>query len=156
MFAGVAPFSIMIAKYAKPKRVFAVDKNKDAVHYAQKNVTVNKVLDKVEVIHADALELKEILSRYNMKADRVIMNLPFSSYDFFETALNIISDQATIHYYDIQHNNKINKRIHQLMELARRKYIDISKYKIKKIKSYSPHEFYIGVDITAKRFADVA
>ena len=29
MFAGVAPFSIMIAKYANPKIIYSVDKNKD-------------------------------------------------------------------------------------------------------------------------------
>ena len=31
MFAGVAPFSIMIARYAKPKIVYAIDKNKEAI-----------------------------------------------------------------------------------------------------------------------------
>ena len=32
MFAGVAPFSIMIAKYANPKIIYAIDKNKDAIN----------------------------------------------------------------------------------------------------------------------------
>ena len=161
MFTGVAPFSVMIAKYAEPKIVFAVDKNKDAIYYAQKNVTVNRVLDKVEVIHADALKLREILSRYKVKADRVIMNLPFSSYNFFKTALDIISNQAIIHYYDIQHEKEIDKRIKQLTELAKKNNIEIKSNKVRKIKSYSPYEFYIGIDITTKKtkikkFADVA
>lgn len=152
MFTGVAPFPIIIAKYANPKIIFAVDKNKTAIDYAQKNVTVNKVLDKIELIHADAIKLDRILSNnYKIKADRVIMNLPFSSYDFFETALKIIKKQAIIHYYDIQHEDKIDNRISQLTELTQNFDFDIIDYKIKKIKSYSPHEFYIGVDITAKK-----
>ncbi len=36
MFAGVAPFSIMIARYAKPKIVYAIDKNKEAVLLCKK------------------------------------------------------------------------------------------------------------------------
>jgi len=151
MFTGVAPFSIMIAKYAKPEIVFAVDKNKDAIQYAQKNITVNRVLDKIELIQDDAKKLVNILSKYSMSADRVIMNLPFSSYNFFETALKIIKNQATIHYYDIQHEDKIKERITQLSSLAHNNNFKFVNYNIKKIKSYSPHEFYIGIDITAKK-----
>ena len=36
MFAGVAPFSIMIARYAKPKIVYAIDKNKEAIILAER------------------------------------------------------------------------------------------------------------------------
>ena len=79
------------------------------------------------------------------------MNLPFSSYNFFETALKIIKNQATIHYYDIQHEDKIKERITQLSSLAHNNNFKFVNYNIKKIKSYSPHEFYIGIDITAKK-----
>ena len=151
MFTGVAPFPIMIAKYANPKIIFAIDKNKDAIYYAQKNITINRVLDKIELIQDDAKKLVEILSKYSIKADRVIMNLPFSSYNFFETALKIIKNQATIHYYDIQHEDKIKERITQLSSLAHNNNFKFVNYNIKKIKSYSPHEFYIGIDITAKK-----
>ena len=151
MFTGVAPFSVMIAKYGKPKIVFAIDKNKDAIHYAQKNITVNRVLDKIELIHADAIQLDKILSKYHVKANRIIMNLPFSAYNFFETALKIIKNQAIIHYYEIQHEEKIKNRISQLSELANKFNFDITSYKIKKIKSYSPYEFYIGIDITGRK-----
>ena len=54
MFTGVAPFSIMIAKYADPKHIYAVDKNKNAIRYAQNNINKNNVLDKIELIHDDA------------------------------------------------------------------------------------------------------
>jgi len=152
MFTGVAPFPIMIAKYANPKIIFAIDKNKDAIYYAQKNITINRVLDKIELINDDAINVETILSKYqHYKIDRIIMNLPFLSYNFFDKALNVISDQAVIHYYDIQHEVKIKERTNQLIELAEKIKVDITDYKIKKIKSYSPHEFYIGIDITAKK-----
>ena len=101
MFAGVAPFSIIIAKYANPKIIYAIDKNKDAVEYAKINVKNNNVLDKIEVIHGDAEKILTILDQKNVKADRIIMNLPFSAVIFFEYALKVVADTCKIHYYDI-------------------------------------------------------
>jgi len=151
MFTGVAPFPIMIAKNANPEIVFGIDKNKDAIDLAKKNITINRVLDKVEIINDDAKNATTILEKYKAKADRIIMNLPFSSFNFFETALEIIGNNATIHYYDIQHEDKIKDRIDELIKTSNKKDVEITNYKINKIKSYSPHEFYIGIDITAKR-----
>ena len=151
MFTGVAPFSIMIAKYAYPKIIYAVDKNKDAIKYAKKNIIVNRVLDKVELINTDAINLPDIFKSYKVKADRIIMNLPFSAANFFETALKMISKKAVIHYYEIQHENKFKETIEQLIQIAQGLDIEIYRYKINKIKSYSPHEFYIGIDISAKK-----
>ena len=157
MFAGVAPFSIMIAKYANPKIVYAFDKNKDAVKYAKDNVKMNNVLDKVEVIHTDAKNSYDILNKKRERADRIIMNLPFSSYSFFKYALEITASFCTIHYYDILREEDIDTRLYNLEKLARGKEINLASFNVRKIKTYAPREFYIGIDITAKRNnADVA
>ena len=156
MFAGVAPFSIMIAKYANPKIVYALDKNKDAVKYAQFNVKKNNVLDKVEVINMDAMKIYDKLGKRGIKADRIIMNLPFSSYLFFDSALKVIADSCTIHYYDILKEENIEKRKNELEKIAKKYDIDLSNLDVRKIKTYAPREFYIGIDITAKKNADVA
>lgn len=148
MFAGVAPFSIMIAKYANPKIVYAFDKNKDAVSYAKENVKINNVLDKVEVIHTDAKKAHNILKQ---KANRVIMNLPFSAHLFFEYALKIADNSCEIHYYDILKEGNIDTRIKDLKKLAEEDKITLTNFDVRKIKTYAPREFYIGIDITAKR-----
>jgi len=151
MFAGVAPFSIMIAKYANPKIVYAIDKNKDAIKFAKKNILKNKVLDKVEVIHADAKDTKRIFKERNVMADRIIMNLPFSACDFFKNALEISSNISIIHHYDIANEGDIRYILNKLKEIAEGSGFSLEKLKVKKIKSYSPREFYIGIDITAKK-----
>ena len=156
MFAGVAPFSIMIAKYANPKLVYAIDKNKYAIKYAQINIKKNNVLDKVEVINTDSKKIYDILNRKNVMADRVIMNLPFSAHLFFENALDIMRNQCIIHYYDILYEEKIDKRIKKLEKIALKKQISLTNFDIRKIKTYAPREFYIGIDIKAKKNADVA
>ena len=39
MFAGVGPYSILLAKSKKPSNVIAIDKNPDAVYYLKENIT---------------------------------------------------------------------------------------------------------------------
>jgi tRNA (guanine37-N1)-methyltransferase len=145
MFAGVAPFSIMIAKYSSPFIVYAVDKNEKAVELAKQNIRLNKVLDKVEVIHCDAQNIHNILRE---KVDRIIMNLPFSSYLFFEQALKVSRDHCTIHYYEILKEAEIEERINTLRKKAEREGFFIKDLDIKKIKTYAPREFYICISIT--------
>ena len=153
MFAGVAPFSIMIARYAKPKVVYAIDKNKKAIKLAQQNVKQNHVLDKVEIIHADAKDVGKVIP---IKADRIIMNLPFSAYRFFPFALSIAAKICIIHYYDIIRDEDIEARIDGLKKIAAKHSYHLSDVSIRKIKTYAPREFYIGIDITATKHADVA
>lgn len=153
MFAGVAPFSIMIARYAKPRIVYAIDKNREAIRLAQENTKQNRVLDLVEVIHADANDIDKILSK---KADRIIMNLPFSAYTFFPLALSIAASISRIHYYDIIKEEDIEARIDALKKIAVEHNFILSDVSIRKIKTYAPREFYIGIDITATKNADVA
>ncbi len=151
MFAGVAPFSIVIAKYAQPKIVYALDKNKIAVNYALKNIKMNNVLDKIEIMHADAEKVGKIFNKKGVKANRVIMNLPFSAYLFFKYALKIIDTSCVMHYYDILKEDIINLRVKELKKIAEQNKISLTDFNIKKIKTYAPREFYIGIDITAKR-----
>lgn len=156
MFAGVAPFSIMIAKYANPKIIYAIDKNKDAVDYAQENIKRNNLLDKIEVIHADSRKIHRILNLNEVKINRIIMNLPFSASLFFKYALKIIASPCIIHYYDILQEGKIDERINELKKIAKENKISLTNLDIRKIKTYAPREFYMGINITAKKHADVA
>jgi tRNA (guanine37-N1)-methyltransferase len=153
MFAGVAPFSIMIARYAKPRIIYAVDKNKEAVNLAKQNVKLNHVLDVVEVVNADAKDIETIVQG---KADRIIMNLPFSAFEFFPTALRIAANKCIVHYYDIISEEDIEQRILDLRRIAEEQNFHFTDCSIHKIKTYAPREFYIGIDITATKHADVA
>jgi len=151
MFAGIAPISITIARYAKPKIIYAVDKNKDAIEYAKINIKKNRVLDKIELLYSDAKNLPNILDKKGVKADRIIMNLPFSAYTFFKYTLEIISNVCIIHYYDIIKEADIPQRLNLLTRIAQKNNIILTSLVVNKIKSYSPREFYICVDITAKK-----
>lgn len=153
LFAGVAPFSIMIARYAQPKVVYAIDKNPEAITLAGLNVKQNHVLHSVEVIHADAKNAPNLIP---VKADRIIMNLPFSAFEFFSIAISIAAETCRIHYYDIIREEDIETRISALKKIAKEQRYLLTDVSVHKIKSYAPREFYIGVDITATKHADVA
>ena len=75
----------------------------------------NHVLDTVEVIHADANDVEKIIPK---KADRIIMNLPFSAYRFFPLALSIAANTCIVHYYDIIKEEDIEARIDALKKIA--------------------------------------
>jgi tRNA (guanine37-N1)-methyltransferase len=157
MFAGVAPFSIIIGKFSNPKIIYAVDKNKEATDLAKTNIKINNLLDKIEIIHEDAKLIENIFVKKDKKADRIIMNLPFSAHLFFENALKIAKNNCIIHYYDILKETDIKKRKRKLAIIAEKNNFNLEKMVINKIKTYAPREFYIGIDITAKKInADVA
>jgi tRNA (guanine37-N1)-methyltransferase len=153
MFTGVAPFSIMIARFAKPSMVYAIDKNKEAIRLARQNIKQNHVLENVEVIQGDATDALKLIPE---KADRIIMNLPLSAHLFFAAALSIAAPICIVHYYDILQEEEIEKRITALKKIAREQGYFLKHLTLHKIKSYAPREFYIGLDITATKHADVA
>ncbi|MEA2054180.1 MAG: class I SAM-dependent methyltransferase family protein [Candidatus Thermoplasmatota archaeon] len=140
MFAGVAPFSVIIAKMAKPSKVYAIDVNPYAVKYANINVKRNGVDDIVEVMEGDAMDIIPSLGT----ADHIIMNLPHRSYEFFPTAVNA---GKSIHYYEIIEKNKIEERLDWLRNEAKKKEkkAEIKNWRV--VGSYSPREVKIGVDL---------
>ncbi len=155
MFTGVAPFSIMIAKHAHPHIIYSIDNNPKAIALAQKNITTNNVLDKITLIHSNIQDLNHPIDK---NIDRIIMNLPFSAYQFFPLALTYATKPCAIHYYDILPENKIPEKITKLKNLAEQYHAILTSFTVTKIKTYASHEFYIALDITAKKnnTADVA
>jgi tRNA (guanine37-N1)-methyltransferase len=98
MFAGVGPFSILIAKMHRNVKVYAIDLNPDAVRYLERNIIANRVSYKVMSIHGDAR--KVIRERLRGVADRVIMNLPEKAFEYLDAACEAIKPEGGIlHYY---------------------------------------------------------
>ncbi len=95
MFAGVGPFAIEIAKRNKASKVIAVELNEDACRYMRDNVSLNKTVN-VEVVNEDVL----IYSKKNKDiADRIIMPLPMSSFNFLSSAYESAKKTCIINYY---------------------------------------------------------
>ncbi|MBS7634462.1 class I SAM-dependent methyltransferase family protein, partial [Candidatus Bathyarchaeota archaeon] len=98
MFAGVGPFSILIAKMHANVKVYAIDINPDAVGYLEKNIYANGVYGRVTPVLGDAREIIE--NNLKGSADRVIMNLPEKSVEYVDAACAAVKKSGgIIHYY---------------------------------------------------------
>ena len=98
MFAGVGPFSILIAKNSGKVSVHAIDVNPEAVKLLSENARLNKVTSKVEPHLGDARKILPTLSK--IKASRIIMNHPSSAAEFVDVACDSLrSSGGTVHYY---------------------------------------------------------
>jgi tRNA (guanine37-N1)-methyltransferase len=95
MFAGVGPFSILVAKRAGA-RVTSCELNGYAAELHEQNNRLNKVEGLVTVIRADAEDLPAIVKT---KFARVIMPLPSDAKRYLPTALRLAKKGAMIHYY---------------------------------------------------------
>jgi tRNA (guanine37-N1)-methyltransferase len=151
MFTGVAPFPLMISRYADPELIIAIDKNSNAIKLAEKNVKRNNIDTDVRLICDDARHSPIIIKQLNSSPNRIIMNLPFHAIDFFHQAIQCIRKTAVIHFYRIGSDDDITYILNEIRKIAKSENVNIRIDKKRKIKSYAPHEFYMGIDITAKK-----
>jgi Predicted methyltransferase len=138
MFAGVAPFPVLIAKN-HDVTVYAIDINPEAYKYSNKNIELNKVQEKVIPILGD---VREVLENNDVKADRIIMNLPGSAYEFLDTAMQHIKPGGIIHYYEF--SESFEKPITRLEEAAYPRKVEILDKR--KVRSRSPGKWHMGID----------
>ncbi len=144
MFAGLGPFSILIAKKFPSTHVIAIDKNRDAIKYLEENITLNKVSN-IEIREGDAREaVKGILD-----ADHVIMNLPHTALDFLDAALGIIKKGGVIHFYAISHEDDLFDgllgRIENIANGLDRRIIPLGK---RIVRPYAPYQYNICIDFS--------
>jgi tRNA (guanine37-N1)-methyltransferase len=98
LFAGVGPFSVLIAKKNPDVKVYAVDINPEAAEFLKRNVRLNRVENRVVPILGDARQVIE--ERLLGVADRVIMNLPEKAMKFIDAACRAVKPSGGIvHYY---------------------------------------------------------
>lgn len=143
MFAGVGPYSILLAKSKKPSKVVAIDKNPDAVRYLRENITLNSAKN-IEAIEGDA---REEAKRFAGTADHVIMNLPHSAHEFLDSAVLLTKPGGIIHYYGMTPEDDLFESsvelIRKAAEKAGRK-IEILEEKV--VRSYAPHQYNVCIE----------
>jgi len=93
MFAGVGPFSIVIAKNSSASEVVSLELGKECCKYARENVVLNK-LSNVSVVQGDVKRVK-----LTSKFDRVVMPRPNLDDSFLASAFLVIKKSGTINYY---------------------------------------------------------
>jgi len=118
MFAGVAPFSIILAKTAKPKKIISVELGRECCRYAEENVIKNKVENIIRVMQGD---VKRIIPKLKKeKFDFIVMPRPNLKESFLEQALGVSKKGTRIVYYGFCSEDKKDAMIEELLEEAKK------------------------------------
>lgn len=98
MFSGAGLFSIIIAKHARPRKVYSIDINPEAYRYMLENIALNHVEGVVEPILGDAKEIAE--SVLQNTASRVLMPYPELALEYLPYAIKTLENgNGWVHIY---------------------------------------------------------
>lgn len=154
MFAGIGPFSILIAKHSDAKIVYSIDINSEAVRYSIENARVNRVEDRVVPISGDAE--KVIKERLQGVADRVLMPLPERAFEYLPSALIALKKGVGwVHYYDFTYAKKTERPVDLITEKVSNKLESLGvKFSIpfgRVVRKVGPNWYQVALDIKVKK-----
>jgi tRNA (guanine37-N1)-methyltransferase len=147
LFAGVGPFSVLIAKKNADAKVYAVDLNPEAIEFLKRNIRLNRVENRVIPILGDGRQVIE--ERLLGVADRVIMNLPEKATEFIDAACRAVKPSGgIIHYYAFirlpDSLENVQQRFSEAAEKSGRK-VDAF-LSAKTIRETAPYEWQVALD----------
>lgn len=142
MFAGVAPFPLTICRYARPKIVYAMDLNHDAVEYMKVNIKLNH-FDNIVALEGDAREIVKDLP----DADRVIMNLPQIAQEFLPDALAKTKKGGIVHMHKIMGREESDSVIDGIIKDMCARGLECELSEKRELKTYSPSASVYVMDI---------
>ncbi|MEK6757661.1 MAG: hypothetical protein AABX88_00895, partial [Nanoarchaeota archaeon] len=142
MFAGVAPFSIVIAKNSKAM-VFSNEINREANKYGKLNVELNKVKNRVIFLDGD---IKRIVKKIKEKMDVIVMPRPQLKDSFLKEAFSLSKKGTRIFYYDFCDADKIDEVKDKIKNEAKKCKKKIRILKTKTAGEIAPYRVRVRVD----------
>lgn len=148
MFAGVAPYSIVIAKHSKAKEVVSIELSRECSKYAKENVRRNKVLDRVQIVQGDVRKKIGKGKEIDFKFDRIVMARPNLSDDFLDVAFQVCKKGTIIHYYGFYHELEFKAGVLDALieDKAKKSGKKIKILKKKRAGDIAPYKFRYRVD----------
>ena len=114
MFSGIGPFPLVISKLSQAKTIIGVEKNPVAHSFGVKNVGLNKKLKNVRLISGD---VDLVLPELNTMFDRIVMPLPKSAHLFVTTAVEHLSSNGWLHYYELLKKEDVSEAINKVEQV---------------------------------------
>jgi len=148
MFAGVAPFSIVIAKNSDAKKVFSNEMNKEANKYAKLNIELNKLKEKIELLPGNIKKISEKLQKQKLKFDVIVMPRPKLKDTFLSQAFMLSKKGTRIYYYDFCKTSEIDSILEKIKKEANKFRKKIKILKVKSAGEIAPYKIRLRVDFT--------
>jgi len=144
LFAGIGYFTIPMAVYSKPKKIFACEINPVSYDYLCTNIILNNVTSLVEPLKGDNRKI----SPKNV-ADRVLLGYFGDTHDFIPTALDCLKNHTgIIHYHDKFPEDVVPDGPLKIVKKIAEKYDrDAQLLKYKHVKTYAPGISHFVLDI---------
>ncbi len=147
MFAGVAPFSIVVAKNAKPKKVIGIELGKDCEKYALENIKLNKVEGIVEHIQGDVKRVIPKIAKDLGKFEIILMPRPNLKETFLKEALMLAKKSTKIIYYGFSPELKKTELILELENQAKKLKRKIKILRVLEAGDIAPYEHRYRIEI---------
>jgi len=144
MFSGIGYFSIFIAKYCKPKEIYAIDINPEALEFLRKNIWLNNVENTIEILQGDCRKFSNLLEN---TADRIIMGYLFKTEKFLPYAFKIAKNNAFIHLHRTAKVEEIGKLKKKIIDIGKKNKVNVKILKVNKVKSYAPKILHVVLDL---------
>lgn len=135
LFAGIGYFTLPMAVYSKPKKIFACEINPIAYEYLCKNIVLNNATSIVEPVLGDNRKTAP-----KNVADRVVMGYIDDTHKFLPVAIECLKNKTgIIHYHEVCPEELFPDRPFKNIKKESKKYkreTELLAYKY--IKSYAP------------------
>jgi len=144
LFAGIGYFSIPMAVYSKPKKIYACEINPLAYQYLRSNITLNNVIDRVEPLFGDNRRTAP-----KDCADRVILGYLQDSKAFLSTAFDSLKNRKGIlHYHDVVKTDDFpHGPLKEIDGMAKQYHRSVDFLRSSIIKSYAPGRDHVVFDV---------
>ncbi len=146
MFAGVAPFSIVIAKNSQVKEIYSNEINREANRYGKLNAELNKVEDKINFVNGDIKKVSEKLKQEKKKFDVIVMPRPQLKDTFLRQAFELSKKGTRIYYYGFCKTEEVEDVVDLIKEQAKENKKKIKILNKKKAGELAPGKIRLRVD----------
>jgi tRNA (guanine37-N1)-methyltransferase len=146
MFAGVAPFSIVIARNSKAKEIYSNEINREANKYGNLNAELNKVKDKIKFINGDIKKVSEKLKQEKKKFDVIVMPRPQLKDTFLKQSFELSKKGTRIYYYGFCKTEEVEDIVDLIKEQAKENKKKIKILNKKKAGELAPGKIRLRID----------
>ena len=152
MFAGVAPFPIVVAKNTKAGRVYSNELNRKANDYAKMNIRRNKLQDRVLLLPGDIKKVALKLKNDGKKFDLIMMTRPNLDETFLDEAFMLSKNGARIYYHGFGRVEEKGEMVEMIRGKAKMAGFNIKVLNIKEIGDIAPGKVRVRIVFEVRKF----
>ena len=151
MFAGVAPFSIVIAKTSKAKKIISIELGKECCMYAEENIVKNRVENTIQVLRGDVKRIIPKLEKQKETFDFIVMPRPNLKDTFLKQALGVSRKGTRIVYYGFCSEDKKDEMVDGLLKEAKKYKRTIKLIRVLEAGDIAPYEHRYRVEMIVSK-----